>query len=554
MEGAMKDLTYEKLRALELWLQRLYSNAESEMRVKWDKYLARQEKRAETLLSRVRDAKTDKERAAAEMAYKSFLKSKIAGDKNYRNMVQELAREYSRTNERALEIINGKRAEFFADGYNLSADRINDVAVHKDIGIRFDLVDKDTVEWLAKNRERNLMPPPDKLKIPEDERWNAKLINSQVTQGIIQGESIPKIAARISNVTDGDLKASVRRARTMATGCENAGRVQSMKTAENWGVQTRKKWVCTHDGRTRDTHTLLDGEKIGVDGVFWNGCRYPGDHLGPPREVWNCRCTLITVVDGFSSNLPKGKENAVHVTVDGEEVTPYVTATTSTARNVVQGKDLTGIFRRRVQEFEFEIDDVLDAQGFNGLPRVVVTNEFEEAVRNANNGNGFIAQRTYSAPNQETLDAYRDQLYNGKWYVDCSVGGSALGKGMYSVYNNGTQITEYMEREMRGYGARRGAEYNYIETFTLTPDAKTISPEEIAKLRNRMQSDIMSGIGDRGGWGNKDALKWAEEQGSILNLDDGSFAAALGYDAILSSGVDNYAVILNRTKMIIKEP
>lgn len=284
----MPDKTDERLRALEAWIQRLYKDAESEMRGKWDKYLSRMEDRAETLLSRVREAKTDKERAASETAYKDFLKSKTAGDKHYRDMVRELAREYSRTNERALEIINGKRAEFFADGYNLSAERINDVAIREGIGIRFDLVDEGTVEWLAKNRERNLMPPPDKLKIPEDERWNAKLINSQVAQGIVQGESIPKIAKRLENVTDGETKACIRRARTMVTNCENAGRVRSMQTAEGWGVTMYKRWLCTHDNRTRDSHLEIDGETVREDAWFSIGCRWPGDHLGPPEQVWNC--------------------------------------------------------------------------------------------------------------------------------------------------------------------------------------------------------------------------------------------------------------------------
>lgn len=312
--------TDEKLRALEAWLKRLYKNAESEMRGKWDKYLSRQEKRADELLKRVREAKTDEERTAAEKAYQNFLKSKTAGDKHYREMVRELAREYSRTTERALEIINGKRGEFFADGYNLSADTINAIALREDIGIRFDLCDANTVEWLAAHRERTLMPPPEKIKIPEDERWSAKLINAQVTQGIIQGESIPKIAKRLENVTDGEAKACIRRARSMVTGAENAGRVQAMETAETWGVKTRKRWLCTHDSRTRDTHLELDGETIDNDAVFWNGCRWPGDYLAPPEEYWNCRCTLVTVVDGFSSNLPKGKENAVHITIDGKKV------------------------------------------------------------------------------------------------------------------------------------------------------------------------------------------------------------------------------------------
>lgn len=316
----MKDRTDEKLRALEAWLQRLYKDAESEMRGKWDEYLSRQEKRAETLLSRVREAETDEERAAAKKAYQAFLKSKTAGDKHYREMVRELAREYSQTNKRALEIINGKRAEFFADGYNLSADAINHAAIREDIGIRFDLCDADAVSELAKRRNDMNFPTPKYLEVTKDTLWNIKNINSQVAQGIVQGESIPKIAARIQNVTGVNTASAVRTARTMATNSANAGRVESMKRAEDMGVKTKKRWLCTHDSRTRDSHLQLDGETIDNDAIFSNDCRWPGDPIGPPAEVWNCRCTLITVIDGFSSNLPKGKEDAVHVTIDGKRV------------------------------------------------------------------------------------------------------------------------------------------------------------------------------------------------------------------------------------------
>ena len=122
---------------------------------------------------------------------------------------------------------------------------------------------------------------------------------------------------------------------------------------------------------------------------------------------------------------------------------------------------------------------------------------------------------------------------------------------MYSAYANSTEVTEYIEREMRGCGTRRGTEYNYVETFTLTPDAKTITPSEIIELRNRHQKMLMEGLKKRGGWGNPDAIKWASDH-DIHGLDDGSVAALYGYDAIITSGLDNYAVILNRTKAIFK--
>lgn len=312
----------ERLRRMEAWLSNLYKDAEEEMRGKWDGYMARQEKRSEKLLRAVSDAKTPEEKQAAEAKYQAHLKSVTSGSEYYRDMVKELARGFSEANVRALEYINGKRAEFFADGYNFSAGEINKAAVLQDIGIRFNLVDADTIEWLAERStdypDRVIMPPPDRLKVPEDERWSARLINAQVAQGIVQGESIPKIARRLEKVTDSERGACIRRARTMVTNAENAGRTQAAQRAEEWGVHTRKKWVCTHDLRTRDTHLALDGETINNDAIFWNGCRWPGDHLGPPQEVWNCRCTLITVVDGFSSTLPKGKEGAIQVSFGDE--------------------------------------------------------------------------------------------------------------------------------------------------------------------------------------------------------------------------------------------
>jgi len=310
----------ERLRRLEARLSNLYKDAEAEMREKWNAYFEGHKKTVEKLLEKIRNAKDDEAKKKATKAYLDYMKGHVMTDKYYKGMVRELSRQYAEVNARAQEIINGQRAAFFADGYNISADEINHFAIDEGIGIRFDLCDENTIAWLAEHPDRLLMPPPSGARIPEDEQWNRKLINSQMMQGIVQGESIPKIAKRLENVTDGDKKACIRRARTMATNAENAGRVQSMQNAEGWGVKLRKEWMCTHDSRTRHTHLLLDGEKIDTDDVFWNGCRWPGDHLGPPEETWNCRCTIRSVCDGFTSNLPKGKENTVHVWVDGEKV------------------------------------------------------------------------------------------------------------------------------------------------------------------------------------------------------------------------------------------
>lgn len=75
---------------------------------------------------------------------------------------------------------------------------------------------------------------------------------------------------------------------------------------------------------------------------------------------------------------------------------------------IVDGKeDAITKWKRRSDKFDFEIEDVINYQGFDGLPRIVDSDEFDKLVKESN----FIAQRTYGANSQEILDAYRDQLY-----------------------------------------------------------------------------------------------------------------------------------------------
>lgn len=114
---------------------------------------------------------------------------------------------------------------------------------------------------------------------------------------------------------------------------------------------------------------------------------------------------------------------------------------------VVEGNDISDTWERRPDEFDFEINDVINAQGFDGVPRVVDDDEFERAVRES----GFIAQRSYSAPDQEILDAYRDQLYHGEWYVDCGTGGAQYGQGMYCAADYNGELTDGIKAEMEHY-------------------------------------------------------------------------------------------------------
>lgn len=112
------------------------------------------------------------------------------------------------------------------------------------------------------------------------------------------------------------------------------------------------------------------------------------------------------------------------------------------SRAVVNGSDISRSYNGKP-----DIKSVMEAQGFTGLPKVVSKEEFDKAVK----ASSFIAQRTYSASSQEILDAYRNQLYNGEWYVECEVGGCQYGQGMYCAADYNGELTDGIKAEMEHY-------------------------------------------------------------------------------------------------------
>lgn len=350
----------------------------------------------------------------------------------------------------AAEVINRNASLVYSEGFNYGTYQIESVG---EVDTAFVLYDADTIERLIKD-DPNLLPV--NPNIPKIEQWNHSHITTAITQGIIQGESIPKIAKRLQIVVGMDERSSMRNARTATIGAENAGRMASYRRAQELGINVEKKWLATYDSRTRHSHAMIDGERVKVDGKFSNRCRYPGDPEGPPSEIWNCRCTLIPVVndkddDSWKNDIAIGNDEKSYAEWKAEHMARVKTRPESVTDTVIQGKNLVGEWHRRKDMFDFEIEDVINAQGFDGKPRVVSPEEFDELVRQANDGEGFIAQRTYSAPTQEVLDEYRNQLYNGKWYVDCSTGGAQYGQGMYCAADYEGVLSKGIKSEMEHY-------------------------------------------------------------------------------------------------------
>lgn len=163
------------------------------------------------------------------------------------------------------------------------------------------LYDQDTVARLLSDNQ-DLYPVPD-LDVQKAWRWNAQHLQSTITQAAVSGASVEDIAKDLRRVMSMNVRDAVRVARTAMTGAENAGRVNAYQRAQSMGIELEQMWLATLDGRTRPSHSELDGESVPVSSTFSNGCRFPGDPSGPAEEVMNCRCTLIANLRGFERDV-----------------------------------------------------------------------------------------------------------------------------------------------------------------------------------------------------------------------------------------------------------
>ena len=233
-----------------------------------------------------------------EKEYEDWRTNKILYSQRFKHMTQQYAEELLHVNETAIDYVNEQLPEIYALNYNEFAKQAEYYG-----GMSFSLVDADTVRTLAET-DGSLLPYK-KLDPNVDVPWNMRKVNSEVLQGILTGESIPKIADRMAKVTNANRVGAVRTARTLVTGAENHGRWDGIRRMEANGIIVEKEWLATFDKRTRDSHAALNGETAAVDVPFSNGLLYPGDPNGAPSEVYNCRCTMLTNVKGFKPRSKK---------------------------------------------------------------------------------------------------------------------------------------------------------------------------------------------------------------------------------------------------------
>ena len=292
--------TDKKLKTVERKIQAEYKRAAKEVQASMDKYLAHYAKNDAEMLAKFK---------AGEITKKELTdwrtKQMLITDK-WRDMENNLTNVYMNADKVAAGLIQDHRFDVYALNYNYGIYEIEE-SVH--LNTAFALYDKDTVARLVKDNPK-LLPPPgkttsEKIRRGELQKWNQRQIRSVMTQGILQGESIDKISKRLAKaVSEKNSYSHIRAARTMTTGAENAGRLDSYERAEEMGIKMGKTWLAVHDEKTRDSHVEIDGESVPVDDPFvltnsdgsTSELMFPGDPDGDAEQVYNCRCTMVGTV------------------------------------------------------------------------------------------------------------------------------------------------------------------------------------------------------------------------------------------------------------------
>ena len=273
----------KKISEVNKQLKSTYRQAQREMKQKLKDFDARYADRSKQMKRMVAEGKI------SEQDYKDWLTGQVFVRQIWKSKIDQVNKILYDHNAQAMKLINNGKLDTFAENYNYQAY----IAEGKMIG-SFSLYNAEAVARLMLDDPKLL--PEWKVEEKKDYEWNQKKVNNIVTQGIIQGMSVPEITRRLCEglATQNDDRMRTF-ARTAMTGAENAGRQRQMNDAADMGIEVNKRWEATHDSRTRDSHRAIDGEEVPYNEDFSNGLEYPGDPAGDPAEVYNCRCTMVTI-------------------------------------------------------------------------------------------------------------------------------------------------------------------------------------------------------------------------------------------------------------------
>lgn len=253
-----------------------------------------------------------------EAQYEDTVYMLIAIGNDWEQTQSAIIDEYVESDVSAMQIVGKSMMAVYLYNHLFKSNRMNSRARgHFDFDFEMPKVfrDKDNpfaiiTDMLNGKAFRRMLPPPNPDKI-KDRLFHRLKLQSIIRQGIRKGDSVTDIAINIERLTSMDIVSAFRSARTGCTNAENSGKLDAMIAFRNkYGIGVRKMWYATLDGRTRTQHREIHGEIRELEDKFSNGLLFPADPNGQPSEVYNCRCTMLEIIDGIDTDIadaPSGK-------------------------------------------------------------------------------------------------------------------------------------------------------------------------------------------------------------------------------------------------------
>lgn len=344
------DLTEKELAALEERINKYYNKAYVGLTETIQSFFAEFKEQDEEKRKLVEKGEL------SEKAYKQWRLDTIQKGDYYKAMQNKVAERMTSANEVAMSYVNDATPNIYSLNRNYEAYNIE--KSYGDIG--FTMWDEATVRKMIVE-EPDVMPyyPPERaVQRGIDLAYGKRQISANVTSSIIQGKSIQRIADDLQkSIVNMNRTSAIRAARTSCTAAQNAGRQDSFEYASKMGINVRKMWVATKDGRTRHEHGMADGQVVGYDEPFVVGgyeMMFPGDPSAPAHLVYNCRCRMRTVEKEGIEAEPRQMRVRDPVTGKNVVVNEMTYSEWAQWKTNVQQQASTGMLRQSKNKGAFE--------------------------------------------------------------------------------------------------------------------------------------------------------------------------------------------------------
>lgn len=505
------DLTEKELKVLEKRIYDSYKEAYDGLTDIIKEYFAKFADRDEVEKARM-DAGD-----ITEEQYKQWRLAQIGRGKRFEALRDKVAERMTNTNAAAVAYVNDATPGIYSLNRNFAAYTIEQVT--GDVG--FDLWDEQTVKRLIVEQPELMpyYPPKRALKRGIDLAWGKKQITASVTSAILQGKSIKHMADDLqSRIVTMNRDSAIRTARTAVTGAQNAGRMDSYFAAEKMGIKCRKEWMATLDGRTRHSHAMLDGEVVDNDKKFSNGCRFPGDPDGAPAEIYNCRCTLVSVIAGIDTS--RGQRRARNPATGQNELIENMTYAEWAGWKQKTGADRLSIAVEKIRNADnisdisrIVQDETKKLVDLSGMELDLAKENMEQILRLGDeygyhfseivttSGRAALGEVKRSGARAEKVSLqYPKKYYKDRNSLFAELRKSAaagesprLGRRQIGIYTTTHEFAHTLSEELTSRLYGYGEEINFWDEIeTVYNKAKKDKPEELGKYAFSNQNEFLA--------------------------------------------------------------